>query len=308
MATILDDMFPQLILCEESDENNYDEQKHFSLWIKENDVIRPSINVSITSKLEPGVYNVFFTRENGLCCKKIETDSDQLFVFSDSIYDNILNEVELFWSKKELYAQNKLIHKRGILFEGYSGVGKSSLISILSNGIINKGGIVFKVTNADGFGYYVDFLRMYFRKIQPDTPIITILEDIDSYGNVEGELLDFLDGKTNINHHIVIATTNNTEAIPDTYLRPSRLDLRVEIKLPSENIRKEYLILKGVPVDDVAELVKKSEDFTLADLKELYICIYMLDYSIDDAILKITEPGEKKDYLNSSNKSSSIGV
>jgi len=307
MASILENSFHNLVIHDDF-LDMYDDQEQYSLWIKENDIIRPSINISINSKLEPGVYSVYCNREFGLHCKKIKSESDKLFVFNNSLYKDLLNEVDLFWNKKELYEQNKLIHKRGILLEGYSGVGKSSLITILSNEIINKGGIVFKVSNCEGFNYYVDFITMYFRKIQPETPIITILEDIDSYGNVESELLDFLDGKSNINHHIVIATSNNTEAIPDTYLRPSRLDLRIEIVPPSYKIRKEYLTLKGVPTENIEELSLKSEGFTLADLKELYICIYLLDYSIDDALLKVSEPGEKKDYLSCSNKSTKLGI
>jgi hypothetical protein len=54
-----------------------------------------------------------------------------------------------------------------------------------------------------------------------------------------------------------------------------------------------------VPENDIEELVSKSNNFSLADLKELYICIYLLDYTIDEAINKISSPREKKNYLHS---------
>lgn len=43
---------------------------------------------------------------------------------------------------------------------------------------MNRGGVVFKVI-ARNLDHYVEFLRTCFRKLQPDTPVITILEDLD---------------------------------------------------------------------------------------------------------------------------------
>jgi len=281
-------------------EQEEDESKQtVSVWVKDKDVIRASTDISLLQKIEPGVYAVDFSRDMGLFCKKIDIKSDELFIFSDSITQELLEEINLFWSKAELYKANNLIHKRGILLEGFPGTGKSSIISILSNEIIAKGGVVFKINGFRNLDHYIEFVRTGFRKIQPDTPIITILEDLDQYEDVEVELLDFLDGKTHLDHHVIIATTNNTEIIPDTFLRPSRIDLKVEIPLPNEITRREYFTHKEVPENDIEELVSKSNNFSLADLKELYICIYLLDYTIDEAINKISSPREKKNYLHS---------
>lgn len=281
-------------------EQEEDESKQtVSVWVKDKDVIRASTDISLLQKIEPGVYAVDFSRDMGLFCKKIDIKSDELFIFSGSITQELLEEINLFWSKAELYKANNLIHKRGILLEGFPGTGKSSIISILSNEIIAKGGVVFKINGFRNLDHYIEFVRTGFRKIQPDTPIITILEDLDQYEDVEVELLDFLDGKTHLDHHVIIATTNNTEMIPDTFLRPSRIDLKVEIPLPNEITRREYFTHKEVPENDIEELVSKSNNFSLADLKELYICIYLLDYTIDEAINKISSPREKKNYLHS---------
>ena len=131
---------------------------------------------------------------------------------------------------------------------------------------------------------------------------------MDQYEDVEMELLDFLDGKTHLDHHVVIATTNNTQVIPDTFLRPSRIDLKIEIPLPCENTRKEYFEHKNVPSADIAELVEKSDKFSLADLKELYISIYLLDYSVDEAIAKIDSPRDKKSYMESPIHKTVLGI
>lgn len=281
--------------------------EHMSIWAKEKDIIRASTDVTLTKTLDPGIYTIGFNNDDGLYCKKLNIVSDELFLFSNSITNKLIDEINLFWSKSELYKENNLIHKRGILLEGFPGVGKSSIITLLSNEIISKGGVVFKVTGPRNLSAYIDFVQMGFRKIQPDTPIITIIEDIDQYESSE-DILDFLDGKNNLEHHVLIATTNNTESVPDTFLRPSRIDLKIEIDLPDEQTRREYFQFKKVPEKDISTLVSESEGLSLADLKEIYICIYLLDYNIDDAIKKVSSPREKKNYLNASTSNSNIGI
>ena len=308
MASILNNSQGQIIvLSDDYVDDEYKEEK-VSVWLKDKDIIKPSTNISLLQKIEPGIYTVDFSRDHGIYCKKMDIKSDELFVFSDSISEKLLKEINTFWEKSERYKQNNLVHKRGILLEGFPGTGKSSIISILCKEIISKGGVVFKINGVRNLDTYFEFIRCGFREIQPETPVVTILEDLDQYEEVESELLDFLDGKTHLDHHVVIATTNNTELIPDTYLRPSRIDLKIEVPLPSEQTRREYFKFKNTPEDEIENLVKQSEDFSLADLKELYVCIYLLDYTVEEAVGKITAPKEKKNYLNSSTSGSKLGL
>lgn len=310
-VTITDNIIFQALLgsLEEPSESEESElEAEISMWIKDQNIFKPSTDISVLPRLEPGVYTADYSRDIGYYCRKLQSNSDELFVFSDSITENLLSEINLFWEKKDKYKEQKLIHKRGILLEGYPGTGKSSIITLLSAEIIKRGGVVFKVSNFRNLDAYINFMRIGFRKIQPETPIITILEDIDQYEEVDVELLDFLDGKTHINHHVLIATTNNTENIPDTFLRPSRLDLKIEIPLPSAQTRREYFKFKNVPEELIEDLVVQSELCSLADLKEIYICIFLLDYSIEEAIQKVTSPKEKKNYLNQPSRSFKMGI
>lgn len=282
--------------------------KQSSLWVVDQEVIRPSTNIVIQEKLKPGMYIVDVNRDHGVHCKKIEACLDKLFIFSNSIIVDLIKEINLFWTKASLYKENNLIHKRGILLEGYPGTGKTSIISLLSKEIINKGGIVFKITSPKNLFYHITFLKDFFRKIEPDTPVITIIEDIDDYQDYSIDLLDFLDGKTQIEHHVVIATTNNTEDIDDTFLRPSRLDLRIEVELPNSKIREEYFRFKSVPENMIENLVASSNNFSIADLKELYICIFLLGYEINKAIEKISITKEKKNYSEVNNRNFKISI
>lgn len=279
-----------------------------SIWIKENNIYRGSVNVSLHKNINPGIYRVNVSRDYGYCCEKIDTKSDELFLFSDSLSIKILEEIDLFWKSYPAFKEKNLVHKRGILLEGPAGTGKSSIVTMLEAQVIKKGGVVFKISDPRNFLDYMVFLHSSFRKIEPDTPIVTILEDIDQYDEMEQQLLDFLDGKNSIDYHVFIATTNNTEALEDNLLRPSRLDLIYTIDYPSKIHREEYFRFKNVPAEDLEHLVKHSEGCSLADLKEIYTCKYLLDYSIEDAISKVRTPRKKINYLKSGGKKNKIGL
>lgn len=303
-----------LVLSEEEFESLgfelYDEEEYViekaSQWIVDSDIYRPSTSLSVQKQLIPGVYQVEQNRDYGIFCKRIKIDSDQLIKFTDSSITSLLAEISHFWTKKALYKEHRLLHKRGILLEGAPGNGKTSIISLLSSQIIKNGGIVFIISSFANLNIYVEFIKNSFRSIEPDRPIITVIEDIDKFQNSE-VILDFLDGKTNIENHVVLATTNNTENLPSSFLRPSRIDLRIEIKNPNEQARREYFIFKKVPEEQIDNLVKISEDFSIADLKELYISIFLLDYTPEDALDKIKKPTVRKDY-NRDVKRNPLGI
>lgn len=279
-----------------------------SMWVKDKDLFIPSTDISVTNLLPPGTYKVDNTNDRGLHCKKLEIETDNLYKFKDSAVESLLSEINLFWDKKKIYEEYEIIHKRGILLLGFPGNGKTSLIDLVSKELIIKGGVIFKIDDAANFVHYLDFMKYGFKKIQPNTPIITILEDLDQYGQVESRLLDFLDGQNQFSNHLVIATSNNIEEVPDSFLRPSRIDLKIVIDYPSEEVRREFFKFKNAPNDKLDDLVKITEDCTFADLKEVFITHFVLDYSIEDAITKVKSPFEKKDYSSFANRRSKLGL
>lgn len=280
---------------ESNEENN---SESVSMWIKDKEQFLPSTDVTIYDKLPPGLYQVRFNNSSGLYCKSIDLKVDELYEFSDSITSSLLDEVSEFWNKSELYKENNLVHKRGILLCGSAGTGKTSYINMLSKELIDRGGIVFKVSSIRAFEYYVEFIKYGFRKIEKDTPVITIIEDIDQYMDIETELLDFLDGQFHLDHHVILATSNNTEDLPDTILRPSRLDLLIEVPNPSEKTRREYFEYKKVDTEMINTLVEKSDNFSFADLKELYICVFVFGFTLEDSVDRIINKTKiKKNYL-----------
>lgn len=280
------------------------EDLEYSTWISTGEDYIPAVNLKCVDNIPAGMYACAFV-DRDYHLTPIPINSDELFIFSDSYQESILSEIKQFWDKKELYKKYNLCHKRGILLEGGPGTGKSSLITQVIQHIIELNGVVFTVRNASEFQFLPIVLKSIFRKIEPERPVITIIEDVDKIiENLGGDqiLLDFMDGKQSINNHLVILTSNNTSELSDALLRPSRIDLRYRLDNPNDNVRKEYFQYKGISDDQLDEYVRLTKNLSIADLKEVFIATVILNKSIDQVVKDIKNPLQKRDYLTQSLK------
>ena len=278
------------------------ENTPFSIWIVDGDQYTPAVSIRKVNILPSGVFKVCYQDDN-YRVNKIQLNTDEIYTFTKSFTDKILNEIDSFWKKADLYKQNNLIHKRGILLVGEPGMGKTSLITLLINQLKEKDGIVFLVNNYKDFIVLTDCLNPIIRKIEPNRPIITVIEDIDKLieenGDNDSELLNFLDGKNSIDHHIVIMTSNNTNELSGALLRPSRVDMHFEIPAPDADIRKEYFEKKGINSDDINAFVKATDAMSFAQLKEVFIGTQILEKPLEQVVSRLINPLSSKDYLTS---------
>src|SRR6478736_6508708 len=63
-------------------------------------------------KLIPGVYHAQMSQE-GLFFRKQNLVTDDLIKFEDGLPREILDEIETFWDKKEIFKKWRFLHKRG---------------------------------------------------------------------------------------------------------------------------------------------------------------------------------------------------
>ena len=272
-----------------------------STWIKEKEIYRGSTDITLVPKLCPDVYQLVVTRNDSFF-KKIKIEEDEIFKFTNSETYPLLEEIRKFWQCSEEYASKNYLHKRGVLLSGAPGTGKTSAISLICEEHKKLGGVAFKISGMQTLISYIDFVKNEFRKIEPDTPLITIIEDLNKYNDIESEISNFLDGKDNINHHLVITTSNDTSELSDIYFRPSRLDLHIVYGNPDDTTKREYFKFKDVSESEIDNYVKLSKDMSFAELKELYICTHILGYSLKDAVAKVNAPYEKTNHLGKKKK------
>ncbi len=240
------------------------------------------------SRLTPGVYEIQQSPTVGIYFEKIPVKTEGLLRFPQTA-DRVLSEIENFWGKEDIFREYKLTHKRGIILWGCPGGGKSSLIQLIMKDVIERDGIVIK------FGYPKLFLEgmRIFREIEPITPVVVLMEDIDSILEVynESEVLNVLDGVDLIQRLIFLATTNYPERLGARILnRPSRFDKRFKIDhLSAEN---RMLYLRHIIGDkklselkiDLRKWVKDTDKFSVAHLKELFVAVVILGDDYNEAI------------------------
>lgn len=275
---------------------------NYATWLENGDDYAPATTLKPVEKLPSGVYKMIVTND-GYRATPVPINSDELYTFTDGYTTTILNEVNEFWKKKDLYKKYNLSPRRGLLLEGPPGSGKSSIITLLIEQLIKKDGIVFLVNTIADLNVLTESINTVIRKIEPERPIITIIEDVDKLIAALGTdviLLDLMDGKNSIDNHLIILTSNNTTDLSPALLRPSRIDMRFEMPNPTESIRKEFFEKKGIK--DIDKYVNATEGMSFAELKEVFIGTQILGKKLNKVIDQIKNPLETKDYFNTKKK------
>jgi len=261
----------------------------------------PSDTVKITKFVQPGMYNIEWDHQNGWpVFLKQKINLDELFVLPDPVFNTILNDMKYFWDNEIKFKNYKYAYKRGILLYGPPGSGKSSLVALLSEAIIKKQGVVISIKNGDDLVRYVNAIGKAFRHIEPTTPILTLIEDIDgllAYKDNETLLLNILDGIYQSHNVVYLACTNYPEKLEERILnRPSRFDKRYLIDLPNAETRKFYLEkkIKSTDLDkvDLDDVVSKTEGLSLAHLGEFIKSVFIFGKSIEDSIGELKDMGK----------------
>jgi AAA family ATPase len=208
--------------------------------------------------------------------------------------DYILDQIKRFWAQRHVYEHFKFLHKRGILMYGPPGCGKTSIIRLLVEEFIQASqGIVVEVQNFREAPQCLQDLR----RLEPDRPIMTVMEDIEGTFNGEQGIsqvqaaLSFLDGQSQLDNIVHVATTNTPENLADRFIkRPGRFDLVIGIHAPLPETRRAYLrhvCDNKIPEDKLEELVKKTEGLGLSYLRELASTHLCLDIPLDETLARL---------------------
>ncbi len=169
----------------------------------------------------------------------------------------------------------------------------TSLINLLIAQIIAEyHGIVINMESIDTFIPMANNIRA----LEPDTPILAIIEDLDSFMsyNSTKQFLNLLDGNLQVDNIVYLATTNYLERLEDRIKnRPSRFDRRYEIGYPTREAREFYLRKKLKPEDieaiDIQKWVMDSEGFTFAHLREMIVSVIVMEGEYEKTVKQLRD-------------------
>lgn len=240
--------------------------------------------------LPAGIYNVKIDSD-GWYLEPTTFNSDELLHLPGLPIDFILKQIDTFWSRQEQFAACGLLHKRGILMYGAAGCGKTSIIKLLSNNIVDvRDGVVLLAESPEFVGVALQALR----QVEPTRPVLTIMEDIDAHMEDEYSkrtLLSLLDGEKQVNHIVHLATTNYPDLLAETIMkRPGRFDVVIELKHPVREAREMYLrSLLGAQVteEQLLKLVDATAGLGLAHLRELVSATHCLGLDLEETLARL---------------------
>ena len=263
-------------------------EQHFTRYLKNGNCYEP---VGETRDMLPsGFYKPIIDNYNAkVYLSSKDVIMPTLYILPNDIQKNILDDIKSFWESEDRYRKFGNVYKRNILLYSLPGNGKTSLINIICNKLINEyNGIVICIdSHEDVFAYSAAMERV--RSVEPNRRVVTIIEDFERLANNEhtsAALLQILDGNGQFDNVVTIATTNYPEILEKRFTcRPSRFNLVIEYKKPSAEIRRAYIEMKlsdsGIDINDdfvkqdINRYVEKTEGYTFDFVKEAIQGIYV---------------------------------
>ncbi len=249
----------------------------------------------------PGLYKCAQRDDVGPCFQKLMIETDALIQLPDMVCNEVIAQIKQFWSDevKEALEKRGFMHKRGIMMYGEPGSGKTCTIQMLVQMLINNGGIAIYAEDPAILSNCLQLLR----RIEPNRPVIVILEDFDTLTDRdrrENNWLAVLDGESQIKNVVFLATTNYIENIDKRFVdRPSRFDIIMPVPMPSARARAAYIKYKepSLTDDELFDWVQESEGFSIAHVKEMIISVLCFGKTLQETVIRLNTQ-RKRDFSN----------
>lgn len=159
-------------------------------------------------------------------------------ILEDTVLANINFQIENFLKSENIYFSLGTPWRMGFLFYGLPGNGKTSIANYLAS----KFNLPLYVLNLSGIESDSILLNL-ISNVPPKS--ILLIEDVDCFLNNRDKLnegltfsgvLNAIDGIYAGHGRILIMTTNNIEQLDAALIRPGRIDHKIEIKPPNEEM------------------------------------------------------------------------
>ncbi len=158
--------------------------------------------------------------------------------------DDLLNDLKQFENSFKWYNDRAIPYKRGYLFYGEPGNGKSSLSTALSVHL-DRDIFILNLNTVEDDNKLINLFTTIIENI------ILLLEDVDScFEKRENKqqtkisfssLLNCLDGVFAKENIIVIMTTNHKDKLDPALIRAGRIDMKIEVSNPAKNTVEKYI-------------------------------------------------------------------
>jgi len=249
--------------------------------------VKPSVSISQLQDYEK--FKLDFERRSAPAKEKsrVEKTRWEDVVGLDDICQLLIEAIELPLLHEDVLAEYKVTPIKGILLFGPPGCGKTMIVRAASNEL----DVAFiHISGADlmksGYSGAVSVIKESFNRARERAPALIFIDEIDAlapardyYSSPDNErivaqLLDEMDGVSELKHVMFVAATNKPERIDPALLRPGRFDKIILVPPPLFENRKSLfqLNLEGIPLEkdfNFDVLAARTEGFTGADIASI---------------------------------------
>lgn len=203
-------------------------------------------------------------------------------ILDQGMKDTISHTIEEFFDNEKRYRDLDVPWKRGIIFYGPPGNGKTLSLRALMHSLSTRREHINLL-------YVKSIVRVWdigsiFRVARTYSPCLLILEDIDTLvsGGFQSYFFNEVDGLANNDGIMMIATTNHIDRLDGGLAnRPSRFDRKYNFPIPNFEERVLYAEFWRKKLQDKEavhfpqalspKIAKITEDFSFAYMKEAFI-------------------------------------
>ena len=226
------------------------------------------------------VYHDGYFKKDKRLFNSIKSATFDNLILPDSLKQQIQSDFQQFFSSREIYERYQIPWKRGAIFIGPPGNGKTHSLKALINQL-GKPCLYIRSFKSDD-DTEEENMSEVFKRARMTAPCVLVLEDLDSMidKNNRAFFLNELDGFNSNTGVVVLATTNHPEKLDTSILdRPSRFDRKYYFQLPADAERRAYIAKWNgelqpemrVTEESVARVVSETQYFSFAYLKELFV-------------------------------------
>jgi len=250
-------------------------------------------------KINPGVYKINPSPFSNWTLSAIKPKHDT--IIETGLVSEVFSTIQKFWASREQYHKFGFLHKRGVLMIGSPGIGKSMTAMCLCHKVAAHGGIAVMAQPQHPFAGMVTSCLRGIREAEPVLPILNLMEDIERFlkqTSGMSSLTSLLDGETQIDNVVHVATTNIPDKLDARFLnRPGRFDDVIYVTAPTPEVRRAYLmavlppeVLKDIAhASQIDKLVEASDGLLLSHMKELIASVFVLGRTPESAVASLRE-------------------